>query len=135
MPTASAVIADVFDLALGHAPATFNSLRLWSEPTELDRGHGPTLRPAATVRSRFYLRLLAADRPGVLADVAHALAEQGISIASVMQHEAVEDGGLTAVPVVIMTHTASTDRFQLAVEKIDQLPDMAGKCVYFPVAD
>lgn len=134
MPTASAVIADVIDLAVSHAQPAFQSMRLGS----LKRRAGasmPVLRSAAKVRTRFYLRLIAADQPGVLADVAHALAEEGISIASVMQHEAVENGSSSAVPVVIMTHTAATDQFRFALERIDRLPFLASPCVYFPVAE
>jgi homoserine dehydrogenase len=128
MPTASAVVADLIDLALGRAPLTFAALRLWSADQ-------PGLRPAAGVRSRFYLRLLVADKPGVLGDVAHALAEQGISIASVIQHEALEDTAEATVPLVIMTHTAATDRFRAAAAAIDRLPGMAGRGVYYSVAD
>ena len=128
MPTASAVVADLIDLALGRAPLTFQALRLWSADQ-------PGVRPAAGVWSRFYLRLLVADKPGVLGDVAHALAEQGVSIASVIQHEAVEDGEGQTVPLVIMTHTAATDRFRTAVEVIEKLPVIAGRGVYYSVAD
>jgi homoserine dehydrogenase len=131
MPTASAVVADLIDLALGRAPLTFAALRLWSDTAATAR----KLQPAAGVRSRYYLRLLVADRPGVLAEVAHALAEQEISIASVIQHEAVEDGDAAPVPLVIMTHTAATDRFRSAVAAIDRLPFVAGKGVYYAVAD
>jgi homoserine dehydrogenase len=130
MPTASAVVADLIDLALGRAPLTFTASRLWTnnEPS-------PSLLPAAGVRTRFYLRLLVADRPGVLGEVAHALAEQAISIASVIQHEAVEDGDTAPVPLVIMTHTAATDRFRAAVAAIDRLGFVTGKGVYYSVGD
>jgi homoserine dehydrogenase len=128
MPTASAVVADLIDMAIGRAPLTFAALRLWS-------ADHPGLRPAAGVRSRFYLRLLVADKPGVLGDVAHTLAEQGISIASVIQHEALEDGEGSTVPLVIMTHTAATDRFRAAMAAINRLSFVAGRGVYYPVAD
>jgi homoserine dehydrogenase len=130
MPTASAVTADLIDLATGRAQRTFRALRLWAAD-----GSGPGLRPAALVRSRFYLRLLVADRPGVLAEVAHALAVQQISIASVIQHEALEDGEGSPVPLVIMTHTAPTDRFRAALAAIDRLPFVTGRSAYYPVAD
>jgi homoserine dehydrogenase len=130
MPTASAVTADLIDLAAGRAQRTFEALRLWSSGQP-----GPTRRPAALVRSRFYLRLLVADRPGVLAEVAHALAVQGISIASVIQHEALEDVEETTVPLVIMTHTASTDRFRAALAEIDRLQFVSCRGAYYPVAD
>ncbi len=67
------------------------------------------------MRSRFYLRLLVEDRPGVLADVTRVLADHHISIASVIQHEAPEDHEGGRVHLVIMTHTALTGDFRAAV--------------------
>jgi homoserine dehydrogenase len=84
--------------------------------------------------SRFYLRLLVKDVPGVLADVCRALADQSISITSVIQHEA-QEGVVGIVPLVIMTHDAFTARFRAAVNAIDTLPNIASKAVYFPVDD
>ena len=92
-------------------------------------------RPAAEVRSRFYLRLLVADRSGVLADVARALADEGISIASVIQHEALDDREGEVVPLVIMTHAAVTDRFRAALARIDGRRLAAEPAAYYPVAD
>ena len=135
MPTASAVVADLIDLALGRAPLTFQALKLWSAEGERGCASAPRLGQAVRVRSRFYLRLLVADKPGVLGDVAHALSEQGISIASVIQHEAVDDGEGQTVPLVIMTHTAATDRFRAAAAAIEQFPVVAGRGVYYSVAD
>jgi homoserine dehydrogenase len=129
-PTASAVLADVIDLAVGRAQRTFQTQRLWSgEPC------GVVLRPATTVRSRFYLRVLVADEPGVLADIAHELAKHNISISSVIQHEALDEHEGQFVPLVIMTHTAQTGEFRAAVASIDALRTTAAPSVYFPVAD
>jgi homoserine dehydrogenase len=83
------------------------------------------------VRSRFYLRLLIQDRPGVLADVCRALADQGISISSVIQHEP-QDGG-KAVPLVIMTHEAETGKFRAAVGVIDRLAATTAPAVFYSV--
>src|SRR5439155_3539121 len=65
MPTASAVVADIIDMAVGRAQRTFQTLRLWS-----GNGSDITLRPSTAVRTRFYLRCPVLDRPGVLADIA-----------------------------------------------------------------
>jgi homoserine dehydrogenase len=130
MPTASAVVADVIDLAVGRAQRTFAVQRLWSG----DDG-GLSLRPAAAVRSRYYLRVVVLDRPGVLADIARELAGHQISISSVIQHEALEDHEGGAVPLVIMTHTATTGSFRAAVAAIDRLDTVLAPSVYFPVAD
>jgi homoserine dehydrogenase len=130
MPTASAVASDLIDLAVGRAQRTFATLKLWS-----GRASGIQLQPAATVRSRFYLRLLVEDRPGVLAEVAHELAEHHISISSVIQHEAPEEQEGGRVHLVIMTHTARTGDFRAAVAAIDRLGCVAPPTVYYPVGD
>jgi homoserine dehydrogenase len=130
MPTASAVVADLIDLAVGRAQRTFQSLRLWS-----GNSRGIHLRPSTTVRSRFYLRILVRDRPGVLADIAQELAQHQISISSVIQHEAFDDQEGDTVPLVIMTHTALTGSFRAAVAEIDRLECVTAASVYYPVAD
>jgi len=130
MPTASAVVADLIDLAVGRAQRTFQILRLWS-----GNSRGIHLRPSATVRSRFYLRLLVRDRPGVLADIAHELAQHQISISSVIQHEAFDGQEGDTVPLVIMTHTALTGSFRAAIAAIDRLECVTAPSVYYPVAD
>ena len=128
MPTASSVVADLLDLAVGRAQRTFAAAKLWSTAPR-----GFTLTPSEKVRSRFYLRLSVADQPGVLAEVCRMLAEQGISIASVIQHE---ETATTAhgVPLVIMTHTAETGRFRTAVRHIAGLPSVVEPPVYYSVA-
>src|SRR5262249_55189025 len=130
MPTASAVVADVIDLAVGRAQRTFQTLRLWS-----GNSSGIALRPAGTVRTRFYLRLLVEDRPGVLAEVARELARQHISISSVIQHEAPEDHEGDTVPLVIMTPPVPTGNFRAALVEIDRLGSVTAPSVFFPVAD
>jgi homoserine dehydrogenase len=130
MPTASAVTADLIDLAVGRAQRTFQTLRLWTA----DGGRVKLMHPDA-VRTRYYLRLLVDDRPGVLSEVAHALAEHQISIASVIQHEAADDMEGTRVQLVIMTHTAPTGAFRAAAEDLDRLACVAAGCVYYPVGD
>jgi homoserine dehydrogenase len=130
MPTASAVTADLIDLAVGRAQRTFAAAKLWSR-----EGRGFTVEPSERVRSRFYLRLLVLDQPGTLADVCRVLADQGISISSVIQHEAQEGHPEQTVPLVIMTHTAETGRFRAAVAQLDRLPSMTAPAVYYSVDD
>jgi homoserine dehydrogenase len=130
MPTASAVCADLIDLAIGRSQRTFQTLRLWSS-----NGATRRLRPPATVRSRFYLRLLVADQPGVLAEVASVLAHEHISIASVIQHEVPDEAEGERVHLVIMTHTAQTGHFRTACERLDRLECVGGPATYYPVGD
>ena len=128
-PTASAVLADLIPIVAGRARA---------ENLDFDAGRRCSrlrLRSPASIGSRFYLRITAEDRPGVLAEVAGVLARHHISIASVMQHEALDEQEGSPVPVVIMTHTARLGDFRRAVALIDQLDCITAASVYFPVAE
>jgi len=130
MPTASAVVADIIDLAVGRAQRTFQSLRLWSAtPPAI------TFCKAEMVSSRHYLRLLVRDEPGVLSDVTRMLAEEQISISSIIQHEALPEHDSAIVPLVIMTHAAPTYRFHRAAKRIDLLPSVTAKGVHYTVGD
>jgi homoserine dehydrogenase len=131
-PTASSVLADLIDIAVGRAQRTFAAAQLWSKASK-----GFAIEPAERVRSRFYLRLLVADRPGVLADVTRILADEQISISSVVQHEVPEGvgGGVPAVPLVIVTHYAETGRFKAALVKINRLPTVAAPAVFYSMGD
>ena len=124
MPTASAVIADIIDTAVGRTQLTFRHLGLWSQrtaPVELSDPHH--------LPGRFYLRLVADDHPGVLADITGILAEHQISIASVIQHE--PDPGMCkyGIPLVIMTHTANEGPMNMAVRAIQGLECVRGQVV------
>ncbi|MFO0824688.1 MAG: homoserine dehydrogenase [Gemmataceae bacterium] len=128
-PTASSVLADLIDLGVGRAQRTFAAAQLWSKANR-----GFAIEPAERVRSRFYLRLLVADKPGVLADVTRILADEQISISSVVQHEAAENSG-GPVPLVIVTHYAETGRFKAALAKINALTTSAAPAVFFSMGD
>ena len=129
MPTASAVVADLIDLAVGRAQRTFAAAKLWSLESK-----GFTVEPAERVRSRFYLRMLVADQPGVLADITRILADKRISISSVVQHEAAE-GESGPVPLVIVTHYAETGFFKKAIAKMNALSAIATPAVYYSMGD
>ncbi len=114
MPTASAVVSDLIDTAVGRTRITFRTLELWS-------GRPPrvTLGDHAQARGRYYLRFTIRDSPGVLGDIAGVLGGYDISIASVIQHEPEVQGEDELVPLVIMTHLASEGAAQSAIEEID----------------
>jgi homoserine dehydrogenase len=130
MPTASSVVADIIDLAVGRAHETFHAAKLWST----EKKHF-TLRSSENVKSRFYMRILIEDRPGMLAEVARVLATHDISIASVIQHEALEEHQGQVVPLVIMTHYAPTGRFRMAMNQINHLKGIIPPGVYYSVDD
>jgi homoserine dehydrogenase len=120
MPTASAVVADLIDTAVGRANITFSLLELWST-------HKPRVMPSdfADVTGRYYLRFNVEDRPSVLAEICGALGRHNISIASVIQHEA-EEGTEAVVPLVIMTHQTTEGATRAALADIQKLKAVRG---------
>ncbi len=119
MPTASAVVADLIDTAVGRTGITFKTLELWSE-------HSPAIivDQPDKLEGRFYLRFNVEDHPGVLAKIAGILGERGISIASVFQHAALQEND--SVPVVIMTQNAPEKSAKQAMEQITKLSVVRG---------
>jgi homoserine dehydrogenase len=116
MPTASAVVADLINTVVGRMAITFRTLGLWSND-----GESPVLpRDPAQVPGRFYLRINADDRPGVMSEITGILGRHNISIASVIQHET-EEGAEGVVPLVIMTHTSPEGAMLKAMKMIGQL--------------
>jgi homoserine dehydrogenase len=111
-PTASAVVADLIDIARGVTPPVFGIAA-----EKLQRL--PTL-PMGEHRCPYYLRLLVIDQPGVIADVAAALRDAEISMESMIQRGRAEGEG-EAVPVVIMTHDTQESQIQQALARIGAL--------------
>ncbi|MEC8473036.1 MAG: homoserine dehydrogenase [Planctomycetota bacterium] len=130
MPTASAVVADMIDTAVGRTKITFRTLRYFSN----DQPPRVLLRDAETLVGRYYLRLPAANHPGTLAAIADILSRHEISIASVIQHESSEaNRQLDPVPLVIMTHEAAEGAAKKATEEIEALGSVSGPVVRFRV--
>jgi homoserine dehydrogenase len=130
MPTASAVVADMIDTAVGRTQITFRTLQLWSQ-----REARVALCKHSDVPGRYYLRFTVNEHPGVLAEIAGALGRRKISIASVIQHEPDEEGDGSTVPLVIMTHTAIEGAAQLAIEEINHLGCVRSESVRMRVLD
>jgi len=132
MPTASAVLADLIDVAAGRAAKTFALLDLWGD-------HEPfELIPVEDVVHRYYLRFMVADLPHVFAEIADVLGRNGISLASIIQRETPEDDnpdnpGL--VPVVVMTHRTSEGQLRAAEAELAQLDSQKAPMVRMPVSD
>jgi homoserine dehydrogenase len=115
MPTASAVVADLIDTVVGRTGITFRTLELWSN-------HPARVQPSDfdNVAGRFYMRFHVEDRPGVMAEITGVLGRAGISIASVVQHEATpENAGI--VPLVIITHKTTEGATRKAMEEMIRL--------------
>lgn len=129
MPTASAVVADMIDTAVGRTAITFRTLKLWSE-TESPIA----MAPPDDFVARFYLRFVAANRPGVLAQLAGVLGKHGVSIATVYQesHDAVVPDD---VPLVVLTHRAPRGLVRRAVDEIAGLSVVRREYEMLPILD
>lgn len=112
--TASAVAADITDVALNIAAGSVRRI-----PGFRAGELFTAIAPIEEVSSRYYLRFMVDDRPGVLASIAQILAEKSISISSVIQHESRGSDG--AVPLVILTHKAAEKEIRGALAEIDIL--------------
>ena len=109
-PTASAVVADLLDIARGHLTPTFavpaTALKRVA-PASMDRHWGA-----------FYVRLMVVDRPGVFADIAAAMRDHDVSMESVLQHG--HDPGET-VSVVMTTHETKEMAMTGTIKAIEAL--------------
>jgi homoserine dehydrogenase len=130
LPTASSIVADIADIVIGRAQATFKALELWSETVP-----GPAFDPAVRLTSRFYLRFMIDDRPGTLAQIAGVLGRFGVSIASVIQHDSAADGEGTPVPLIITTHHADETRLREALAETDRLGAVRNPTVCLHLVD
>jgi len=120
LPTASAVWSDALDIArrVAHGvPALDVELPSASR-------HPLPLRPMDAIRSAYYLRVMAMDRPGVLAQVAGILGRHDISLVSVLQKKRAHG---EAVPVVMLTHEARERDMRAALAEIDRLSVVASR--------
>ena len=124
-PTASAVVADLVDVArMMTADPEHRVPHLSFQP---DRLHDTPILRMEQVETGCYLRLRAYDRPGVMADVTRILADGSISIDAILQKEAEE--GEDLVDVIILTHRSVEANVNTAIKKIEALPTIAAKVV------
>ncbi len=121
-PTASAVIADLVDIARDIAVGQ-------SDRVPAGGFAGSAVRdlpvvPMADVQTPWYLRMEAEDRPGVMSAVTRIFSEQGISIEGLIQKA--PSAGEARVPVVVLTNTAAQSQVDEAVLQIEALPTIYG---------
>jgi homoserine dehydrogenase len=109
-PTASAVIADIIDIARGRATP------VWGQATDTLTDQ-PAL-PMDAHRGAYFMRLMVVDQPGVIADVTSVLRDCGISLESMLQR-ARSPG--EAVPVVLVTHEAVEHSMREASARLGEL--------------
>jgi homoserine dehydrogenase len=108
-PTASAVIADIVDIARGNCGPAFG--------IPADRLLPLTPAPNGSARSAFYLRFQVLDMPGVLAEIAGRLADWGVSIESMLQRGRAPG---EAVSIVMITHETSHEAAVKALKHISE---------------
>ena len=122
-PTASAVLADVIDIAralpvdpAGRAP------HLAFQPQALN---DLAMLPMAEIETAYYLRMNALDRPGVLAEVTRLLADFGISIEAILQKEPAPEA--SCVPIILLTQRTKEQNMHAALAGIEQLAAIEGR--------
>jgi homoserine dehydrogenase len=115
MPTATAVIADILDIARDRIAGTSGRAQSLGYPVQWIKRAG--VKPMDEVVCEYYLRFVAQDKPGVLGAIASVLGRNGISIASVIQKGR---GAETMVPVIMRTHEAVERNLKRALATIRQ---------------
>ncbi len=128
MPTASAVVADVIEVALGNSKRSFDQMQVKSRQQSAGQ-----IEAMADCESRFYIRIMAKDHPGVVAAYGKVLGDHGISISGVLQHEG--RGPDDTVPVVIVTHETQEKNMSDALAEITELDTIGGKPVCIRIVD
>jgi len=111
LPTCSSIIADIVAAAQQVAGGGTRDRRR--------KDSGRSIKPMSEVTTRYYLRIKAADQPGVLAQIARILGDNQISIASAIQKET--DPSTQAAEIVLMTHPAQEKAMQQALGEITGL--------------
>ena len=130
MPTASAVVSDLIDIARDMDTGVSQRVPLRSyvdnEIQDIE------LLPMDEIRTRYYFRFSALDRPGVLSSIAGILGKYDISISSVIQKGRRDEG---AVPVVMTTHESREQDVRQALQEIDKLDIVLDKTVLIRIED
>jgi homoserine dehydrogenase len=122
-PTASAVVADLVDVArLITADPEHRVPHFAFQPGQLA---ATPILPMSAVETSYYLRLRVDDKPGVLADITRILADLDISIDAMVQKE--PQAGEKQVDIIMLTHLTIERNVNAALEKIEALPVVAGK--------
>jgi homoserine dehydrogenase len=128
MPTASAVVADIIDVALGNSATTFSHLRL--KPRSKVE---PLVEKIDNLVSRFYIRVMCKDQAGVVARWSKILGDHNISISGALQHEG--SGPENTVPVVITTHPTRQKNVTAALQDMEALDVIGAKPVCIRIVD
>jgi len=124
-PTASAVVADLIDIARGETGPAF--------AMPVGALAKPRAASAADRRGRAYLRFNVADRPGVLAEITAAMRDAGVSIESLIQRGTAEDSG--DVLIAMVTHLGPERAVVDALDRLDGSQSLTGKPMLMHILD
>ncbi len=123
LPTASSVLADLVTVARASEPNNTGFVQQIPAKASI-------LSPDESISS-YYVRAMVHDKPGVLRDIAGAMADHGISVAQATQKSHHGDG----VPLVFMTHEASASAIRLAIEQIKSAGLLVAEPVCYRILD
>jgi homoserine dehydrogenase len=130
MPTATAVMADVLEIARARsAGAGARGHALGYPMASMARAR---VKPMDGVLCEYYLRFEARDKPGVLGAIASVLGRNGISIASVIQQGRGVEG---TVPVIMRTHEAHERNLKRALAQIKRLDTVSGTPAFIRIEE
>ncbi len=124
-PTASAVVADLVDVVRVLTSDPEN--RVPHLAFQANALSDLPILPMDEVETAYYLRMLAEDRPGVLAEVTRILGDAGISIEAIIQKE--PRAGTDKVDIILLTHRVREASMNAAIEAIEGLPTIHDKVV------
>jgi len=124
-PTASAVVADLVDVArMLTADPEHRVPHFAFQPGQLA---ATPILPMGEVETRYYLRMKVQDKPGVLADITRILADLRISIEAMVQKE--PRAGEDEVDIIMLTHLTVEKNVDAAIARIEKLPVVVGKVI------
>lgn len=130
MPTATAVMADVLEIARARSAGAGARGHALGYPMETMRM--ARVKPMDDVLCEYYLRFQARDKPGVLGAIASVLGRNGISIASVIQQGR---GVESTVPVIMRTHEARERNLKRALAQIKKFQTVGGTPVFIRIEE
>ena len=128
-PTASAVIADIVDVARAVDSSSANVVPLLGR--DLKSLKQQPIMPIEEIETSFYMRFSALDKPGVLSDITKIMADSGISIEAIIQKE--QPVGEDYVNVLILTNVTREKVLNGALQLIEQLESVGGKVTFIRV--
>jgi len=130
MPTATAVVADILEIARQRLTGGTGRGHALGYPAPLIKR--ARVKPMDDVLCEYYLRFMARDRPGVLGAIASILGRNGISIASVIQQGR---GVETRVPVIMRTHEARERNLKRSLASIGHLKMIEGAPAFIRIEE